>query len=249
MREVLKGKVALVTGGSRGIGAAIVRKLASEGACVAFTFVNSPEKAEEIVSDLKANGSTGHAIRSDSGSRSDIEATVAQVISLFGRLDILVNNAGIIVLGGMEEGEKLTDEFDRQIDINMRAVATFIRASSKHMSGGGRIVTIGSVAGTKVGTATMTDYSATKAAAAAYTRGFAWDLGQKGITVNIVQPGPIATDMNPDQGDLADFLRNQNALKRYGTAQEVAALVNFLVSPDAGFITGATFNIDGGALA
>lgn len=247
--SVLKGKVALVTGGSRGIGAAIVRKLASEGADVAFTFISSPQKAEAIVLSLKSMGTRAVAIKADSGKKEDIEAAVAKVISTFGRLDILVNSAGIIVLGSIDDADKLIDQYDRQIDINMRAVATIIRTAAKHMGEGGRIITIGSVAGTRVGISTMTDYGATKAAAAAYTRGYAWDLGSKGITVNIVQPGPIATDMNPEESELADFLRSKNALKRFGTADEVAALVNFLAGPDAGFITGATFDIDGGSLA
>jgi len=245
----LKGKVALVTGGSRGIGAAIVKKLADEGASVAFTFISSSEKAEIIVQELTGKGTKALAIRADSGSKNDIENAVAEVVSKFGTLDILVNSAGIIVMGSIENADQMADQFDRQIDINVRAVATAIRTAFRYMGEGGRIITIGSVAGTRVGTATMTDYGASKAAAAAYTRGYAWDLGSKGITVNIVQPGPIATDMNPEETELADFLRQKNALKRFGTVHEVAALVNFLAGPDAGFITGATFDIDGGSLA
>lgn len=247
--SALRGKVALVTGGSRGIGAAIVRRLAAEGAAVAFTYISSKEKADVIVQELKDSGSTSLAIRADSGIKAELEAAVDQTVKDFGRLDIVVNSAGIIVIGGMEESEKLADQYQKQIDINMHAVATLIRKSAVYMEAGGRIINIGSVAGTAVGIQTLTEYGATKAAAAAYTRGFAWDLGSKGITVNIVQPGPIATDMNPEDSTLAEHLRNKNALKRFGQPEEVAALVNFLAGPEAGFITGAIFNIDGGSLA
>lgn len=247
--SVLKGKVALVTGGSRGIGAAIVRRLAAEGAQVAFTYVSSKEKADEIINELTGKGYKALAIRADSSLKADLEAAVEKTVENFGRLDIVVNSAGIIVIGAIEDSEKLTEQYDKQIDINMRAVATLIRKASAYMQAGGRIINIGSVAGTAVGIQTLTEYGATKAAAAAYTRGFAWDLGSKGITVNSIQPGPIATDMNPEDTDLAEHLRNKNALKRFGKPEEVAALVNFLAGPEAGFITGAVFNIDGGSLA
>ncbi|WP_158798254.1 SDR family NAD(P)-dependent oxidoreductase [Pedobacter sp. L105] len=247
----LIGKAALVTGGSRGIGAGIVKKLAAEGADVAFTYVSesSAEKADAIVAELVKNGTKALAIYADSGNPKSIAAAVKKAADSFGKLDILVSNAGIIVLGPIEQADELEEQYDRQLDINVRAIPAAVRAASKIMGDGGRIVIIGSTSGSSVGSPTATDYGATKAAAAAYARGYAWDLGAKGITVNVIQPGPVATDMNPDEGPLADYFKSKNALKRYGTVEEIAALVNFLVSAEAGFITGATINIDGGTQA
>ncbi len=245
----LEGKVALVTGGSRGIGAAIVRKLAKEGANVAFTYVYSAEKANAIASSLREEGYKVLAIQADSAIHEAVENAVVRTVEYFGQLDILISNAGIIIIGPVDQANEISDQYDRQVQINMRAIPSVIRAAAKFMKDHGRIIIIGSVSGTSVGTPTLTEYGATKAAAAAYGRGYAWDLGSRSITVNTVQPGPIATDMNPDEGALADFLRSKNALKRYGTVEEVAALVAFLAGPDAGFITGTSINIDGGLLA
>lgn len=247
--STLKGKIALVTGGSRGIGAAIVNKLGSEGASVAFTYISSPDKAKSIVVELEKNGGKGLAIKADSGNPKAVAAAVKQTFEHFGKLDILVNNAGIIVMAPIDQADEFADQYDRQIDINVRGVAAAIREAAKYMTEGGRIITISSAAANYLGTGNMTDYAATKAAASAYSRGYAWDLGPRGITVNTVQPGPVDTDMNPDAGEFADFLRSKIALGRYGKATEIAALVNFLASPDSSFITGAIFTIDGGLSA
>jgi 3-oxoacyl-[acyl-carrier protein] reductase len=247
--STLNGKIALVTGGSRGIGAAIVYKLASEGASVAFTYISSPDKANAIVAELEEKGGKALAIKADSGDPKAVAAAVKQTFEHFGALDILVNNAGIIVMAPIDQADEFADQYDRQIDINVRGVAAAIREAAKYMIEGGRIITISSAAANYLGTGNMTDYAATKAAASAYSRGYAWDLGPRGITVNTVQPGPVDTDMNPDDGEFADFLRSKIALGRYGKATEIAALVNFLASPDSSFITGAIFTIDGGLSA
>jgi 3-oxoacyl-[acyl-carrier protein] reductase len=247
--STLKGKVALVTGGSRGIGAAIVRKLAQEGANVAFTYISSAEKANAIVTDLEKSGSKALAIQADSGNPIAVADAVNQTVSVFGKLDILVNNAGVFVMGPLDQADELADQYNRQVDINVHAIPAVVRAASKVMNDGGRIIIIGSVASAISGTPTLTEYSATKAAAAAYGRGYAWDLGHRNITVNTVQPGPIDTDMNPAEGAFAEVMTAKTALKRYGTSEEVAALVSFLAGPEASYITGASINIDGGYLA
>ena len=245
----LKGKIALVTGGSRGIGAAIVNRLAAEGASVAFTYVSSAEKAEAMVRELEDGGAKALAIKADSGNPKEIAAAVAETAAFFGQLDILVNNAGIFVIGSIDQADELAEQYDRQIDVNIKGVAAAIREASKHISDNGRIITLGSGVADFLGTANLTDYAATKAAVATYSRGYAWDLGPRGITVNTVQPGPTATDMNPDVGEFADYYRTKIALGRYGKPEEVAALVAFLAGPEAGYITGATFTIDGGLTA
>jgi 3-oxoacyl-[acyl-carrier protein] reductase len=247
--STLNGKIALVTGGSRGIGAATVERLASEGAAVVFTYVSSPDKAKELVSKIEANGGKALAIQADSGNPKEIAAAVQQTVAHFGALDILVNNAGIFVIGPIEEADAKAEQYDKQIDVNIRGVAAAIREAAKHMKSGGRIITISSAVANHLGSAYLTDYTATKAAASAYSRGYAWDLGARGITVNSVQPGPIDTDMNPDSGDFADTYRKKIALGRYGKAHEIAALVNFLAGPDSSFITGATLTADGGLTA
>lgn len=247
--STLNGKIALVTGGSRGIGAAIVSKLASEGATVAFTYVNSPEKAAAIVAGIEKSGGKALAIKADSGNPKEIAAAVKQTADHFGALDILVNNAALFVTGPIEQADENAAQYDKQIDVNIRGVAAAIREAAKYMGDGGRIITISSAVANHLGTAYLTDYAATKAAASAYSRGYAWDLGSRGITVNTVQPGPIDTDMNPDSGAFADSYRKKIALGRYGKTTEIAALVNFLAGPDSGFITGSTLTIDGGLTA
>ncbi|BAV04912.1 3-oxoacyl-[acyl-carrier protein] reductase [Filimonas lacunae] len=239
----------MVTGGSRGIGAAIVQKLAAEGASIAFTYVNSAEKANAIVKELEKAGTKALAIQADSSLQKDVAAAVAQTAQHFGRLDILVNNAAVFVIGPIEDADKNTAQYDRQIDINIRSIATAIREAAKYISDNGRIITISSAVANYVGTAHLTDYAATKAAASSYSRGYAHDLGKRGITVNAVQPGPVDTDMNPDSGAFADAMRSKTALGRYGKAEEIAALVGFLAGPDAAYITGASITIDGGLSA
>lgn len=234
----LAGKVALVTGGSRGIGAAIVRRLARDGADVAFSYAHTKDKADEVV-----------AIRADQVVSADVERLVKQARELFGRLDILVNSAGVFVTGLVGDPEADVAAFDRQIDINIKGVATVVRAAAPLLGDGGRIVSIGTTGADRIAFPGVADYIATKAAVAAYTRGWSRDLGPRGITVNLVQPGAIDTDMNPESAGHADALRAMTSLGRYGQPEDIAAAVAFLAGPDAGYITGATLTVDGGQIA
>lgn len=242
----LAGKAALVTGGSRGIGAAIVRRLASEGVAVAFTYAASPAAAEEVVAGIAANGGTAVAIKADSAEPAEVEAAVAQVAQRFGRLDILVNNAGIISNGSVDN-YALAD-FDRIVAVNVRAVFVAVQAALAHMGEGGRIITTGSVAADRTGFAGSSAYSMSKAAVAGLTRGMARDLGPRGITVNVVQPGPTETDIVSDEA-VRERLRPMMALGRMGSGDEVASLVAYLARPEASYITGAALTVDGGYLA
>ncbi len=247
MAKTLDGKVALVTGGSRGIGAAIARRLAREGASVALTFTSAPEKADDVVKAIAVNRGRGVAIRADSGDAEAVQHAVAETVRAFGRLDVLVNNAGIATIAPLDDFA-LAD-FDRMLAVNVRAVFVAAQAAARHMSEGGRIITIGSVNADHVPFLGGGVYAMTKAAVAGLTRGLARDLGPRGITVNVVQPGPVDTDMNPAAGPSADALKGFLALDRYGRADEIAALVAYLAGPEAGFVTGASLNIDGGFTA
>jgi 3-oxoacyl-[acyl-carrier protein] reductase len=242
----LTGKVALVTGGSRGIGAAIARALAENGADVAVSYAASADKAEAVVHELEQKGVRAAAIKTDQADAEAVEALVQGVARRFGRLDILVNNAGVFVTGAVQDRANNLAAFDRQFAVNVGGVVAAVRAASGVLSEGGRIILIGSVVGETSPFPGIADYSATKAALTGYTRGWARDLGSKGITVNNVQPGPIDTDMNPDEGDFAEVQRSRTALGRYGRPEEVAAAVAFLAGPAAGYITGTTLNVDGG---
>jgi len=248
MSRPLSGKVALVTGGSRGIGAAIARALAAQGADVALSYAASAERAEAVVRDLQAFGVRAIALQADQAEPVQASGLVERVVKEFGRLEILVNNAGVFVPGSLLEPVD-PEAMARQFAVNVTGIAAAVRAAVKSMQPGGRIVTIGSGIADRTGFPNLADYSATKAALVGYTHGWARDLGPKQITVNLVQPGPIDTEMNPDQGEFADLLRKTTALGRYGKAEEVAAAVAFLVSPSASYITGATLNVDGGYLA
>lgn len=246
MSKELASKVALVTGGSRGIGAAIARALADDGADVAISYAASADKADSVVTELKQKGVRAAAFKADQANPKEVEALVKSVVARFGRIDILVNNAGVIVMGQVHDRANNLAEIERQFAIDVGGVAAAVRAAAPLMGEGGRIISIGSVAGEQTPFPGAADYSATKGAVAAYTRGWARDLGPKGITVNNVQPGPIDTDMNPGNGELAAMQKKVTALGRYGKPEEVAAAVAFLASPSAAYITGATLNVDGG---
>ena len=240
----LENKVALVTGGSRGIGAAIVRKLAADGAAVAFTYTRSAEKAEEIAVEIIAGGGRVLAIQADSANQQAVIAAVNKTVAEFGALDILVNNAGIYI--GKELAEHTLGDYDQIMAVNVKAVFVAASEAVKHLKVGGRIITIGSnMADNAVGPQT-TLYTMSKSALQGLTRGLARDLGPKGINVTLVQPGPIDTDMNPADSELADVLRSKMALAEYGTAQDIAGLVAFLASEEGKFITGSWVTIDGG---
>ncbi|MCA1991633.1 MAG: 3-oxoacyl-ACP reductase FabG [Coleofasciculus sp. S288] len=243
----LKGKKAFVTGGSRGIGAAIAKQLASEGADVAITYSKSAETAEQVVTEIKQYGVNGVAIQADAMQAESVAAAVKEAIRQFGGLDILVNNAGIFELKSVTE--TTLEDFDRMMQVNVRAVFAAVREAVQVMGEGGRIITIGSVNGDVMPFTGGSLYAMSKGAVAAMSRGWARDLGSKGITVNTVQPGPIDTDLNPEHGPFGETLSAMTAIGRYGKPQEVAALVTFLASPKAANITGATLNVDGGMTA
>ncbi|MCO8163684.1 3-oxoacyl-ACP reductase FabG [Pseudomonas sp. 21LCFQ010] len=243
----IAGKVALVQGGSRGIGAAIVKRLAAEGASVAFTYVSSASKAQALEDEIIAAGGKALAIQADSADAEAVIEAVAQTAEAFGRIDILVNNAGVLALGSVEE-LPLAD-FDRTLAINVRSVFVASQAALQHMGTGGRIINIGSTNAERVPFAGGATYAMSKSALIGLVKGMARDLGSRGITVNNVQPGPVDTDMNPANGEMAPGLLGLMALDRYGSAEEIAGFVAYLAGPEAGYITGANLTIDGGFAA
>jgi 3-oxoacyl-[acyl-carrier protein] reductase len=241
------GKVALVQGGSRGIGAAIVERLAREGAAVAFTYASSKEQAAKLVHAVEAAGGKALAIQADSADAEAVRGAVESTVKAFGRLDILVNNAGVLAVAPIDQ-MKLED-FDRTIAVNVRSVFVAAQAAATHMEKGGRIITIGSTNADRIPFAGGAVYAMSKAAVAGLTRGLSRDLGPRGITINNVQPGPTDTEMNPDKGDFATLMKGFTALNRYGKADEIASFVAYLASEEAGYITGASLTIDGGFAA
>jgi 3-oxoacyl-[acyl-carrier protein] reductase len=240
----LADKVALVLGGSKGIGAAIVRKLAADGASVALTYAKSPEKAAETARAAETHGCAAIAIKADSADPEAIRDAVAQTIARFGRLDILVANAGILIRG-MVDTYDLAD-FDRMVATNVRGVFVAIQAAERHLADGGRIITIGSNTAVRTAFPGSSVYSMTKGAIASLVRGVAIDLARRGITVNNVQPGPTATDMTASH---AEVVKPLVPLGRLGKPEEIAGLVAYLASAEAGFITGSSLTIDGGYVA
>lgn len=241
------GKTALVTGGSRGIGAAIVRRLAREGAAVAFTYSASDEKAQALVASIEGEGGRAVAIRADSKFAEDIEHAVSFTVQKFGALNILVNNAGILALGMVDDFS--VEAFDELYNVNVRATYIAARACAKVMQRGDRIITIGSVAGERSGFPGSSGYSMSKAAMIGLVRGLALDFASRGITVNNIQPGPTATDMNPADAPYLEQVINLVPLRRLGRADEVAGMAAYLASEEASFVTGASLTVDGGYLA
>ena len=245
----LQGKRALVTGGSRGIGAAIAKRLAAEGADVVLSYSAAKDRAEQVVADIEALGRRAWAVRADQGLPEEVRELVREAHAVMGGLDVLVNSAGVFVTGHVSDPEADVAQFDRQLDVNLRGVVAAVRAAAPLLSDGGRIVSIGTTGADRISFPGAADYIATKAAVAAYTRGWSRDLGPRNITVNIVQPGAINTEMNPQDGASAETLVGMTSLGRYGQPEEVAAAVAFLVGPDSTYVTGATLNVDGGQIA
>ncbi|GAU64971.1 putative 3-oxoacyl-[acyl-carrier-protein] reductase [Streptomyces sp. NBRC 110611] len=247
--NALAGKVALVTGGSRGIGAATARALAEAGADVAISYAASADKALEVVRELEGLTVRAAAYQADQADPAQVAGLVATVAEDFGRLDILVNNAGVSVNGEVDAPEPDTAAFDRQLAVNIGGVTSAIRAASTLLGEGGRIITVGSGLASRPSFPGVADYAATKAAIVAYSKGAALDLAPRGITVNVIQSGSVTTDMNPQDGPTSEVQRAANAMRRYGCPEEIAAGIVFLASPAASFITGTTLNIDGGFFA
>ena len=237
----LQGKVAIVFGGSRGIGAAVARRLAGEGADVALTYVSAPEKAAEIVATIEAGGRKALAIKADSADPAAVQAAVALAVETLGRLDIVVVNAGILLRGSVETVS--LEDLDRMLNINIRGVFVAIQAAAPHLPEGGRVVTIGSNTAVRTGFAGSSVYAMTKAAVATMVKGIAIDLAPRRITVNNVQPGPTETDMT---AALIDMVKPLIPLRRVGQPGEIAALVAYLASEESGYMTGSSLTIDGG---
>ncbi|OMC39868.1 oxidoreductase [Mycobacterium sp. GA-1841] len=243
----LTGRRALVTGGSRGIGAEIVRRLAADGAAVAFTYGSSAVEAEKLAAEVAANGQTAFPIQADSADPAQVSAAVAQAVSELGGLDVLVNNAGTAHIAPIDDFPQ--EQFDRLVAVNIGGVYSAIRSAVGHLGEGARIINIGSINADRVPTGGTSVYAMTKGAVSSLTRALARELGPRGITVNNVQPGPIATDLNPDEGEFADAVRQTTALGRYGHTSDIASVVSFLAGPESGYVTGANWNVDGGFTA
>jgi 3-oxoacyl-[acyl-carrier protein] reductase len=245
--STLTEKVALVTGGSRGIGAAIAKRLAADGASVAITYAKDASAASAVVKAIEQSGGRAVAIQADAADLEAVKGAVEKTVATFGRLDVLVNNAGTAIPKTFEE--TTLEEMDRMIDINVRGLLATTQAALKHMKTGGRIVMIGSCVGERAMTPGLVAYSATKGAVKMFAQGLAREVGKRGITVNNIQPGPIDTDLNPASGDWAAPQKAATALDRYGHVEEVAAMVAFVAGPESSYVTGANLTVDGGTNA
>lgn len=243
----LEGKRALVTGGSRGIGAAIATALAQEGADVAITYQHSADRAAQVVADIRSTGRNAVAILADASDPVAVRRSVDEAVSALGGLDILVNNAGIALYNTIAEFE--VADLDALLAVNVRGPVLTTQAAIPHLKSGGRVITVGSAGADRIVGVTGTVYYMTKSALQAFTRGLAHELGPRDITANLVQPGSTDTDMNPADGEFADFQRGLVPLGRFGAPQDIAAAVAFLASPAARQITGSIVNVDGGLLA
>src|ERR1700756_1452186 len=240
----LTEKVALVTGGSRGIGAAIAKRLAADGANVAITYAKDAGAASAVVKAIELGGGKAMAIRADAANAEAVNQAVEKVVATFGRLDVLVNNAGTAIPKPFEE--TTLQGMDRVIDINIRGIFATTQAALKHMTEGGRIIMVGSAVGERAVAPGLVPYAATKGAVKMFTQALSREVGSRGITVNNVQPGPIDTELNPASGDWAVPQKAATALGRYGRVEEIAAMVAFVASPESSYITGANLTVDGG---
>jgi 3-oxoacyl-[acyl-carrier protein] reductase len=243
----LTSKVALVTGGSRGIGAAIAKRLAADGASVAITYAKDATSASAVVKAIEGAGGKALAIQADAADPKAISAAIEKTVATLGRLDVLVNNAGTAIPKLFVD--TTLEEMDHMIDLNFRGILVATQAALKQMNDGGRIIMIGSCVGERNLTPGLVAYAATKGAVKMFTQGLSREVGSRGITVNNIQPGPIDTDLNPAAGDWAAPQKANTALNRYGTVDEVAALVAFVASPESSYITGANLTVDGGTNA
>src|ERR1700755_1298777 len=240
----LANKVAFVTGGSRGIGAAIAKRLAADGASVAITYAKDASAASAVVKAIELDGGKAIAIRADAADVDAVKGAVEKTVATFGQLDVLVNNAGTAIPKPFEE--TTLEEMNRVIDINVRGIMATTQAALKHMKDGGRIIMVGSAVGERAVAPGLVPYAATKGAVKMFAQALSREVGSRGITVNNVQPGPIDTDLNPASGDWAVPQKAATALDRYGHVDEVAALVAFVAGPDSSYITGANLTVDGG---
>ena len=243
----LSGKTALVTGASRGIGAAIAKRLAADGARVAITYTKGAKSAAQVVKDIEQGGGKAIAIQADAVDAKAVAAAIDQVVETFGRLDIQVNNAGTAIPKPFEEAT--LEELDRVIDINLRGTFIATQAALRLLRDGGRIIMIGSCVGERMMTPGLVPYAATKGAVKMFAQGLSREVAARRITVNNIQPGPIDTELNPAAGDWATPQIANTALKRYGHVEDIAAIVAFVASPEASYITGASLTVDGGTNA